>query len=604
MTSAILLKRSSTQGKVPLTSDLQLGEIALNTYDGKAYFKKDNGTTSVAEILTTSSGVVSTSQLGSGTADSTTYLRGDNTWATVTSGATITDDTSSSATYYPSLAVATSGAMTTAKVSSTKLTFHPDTGTLSATIFSGSGASLTNLNASNISSGTVGAGYLGTGTADNTTYLRGDNTWASISGSTLTNLNASNLSSGTVSTARLGTGTADSTTYLRGDNTWATISKSTVGLSNVEDTALSTWAGSTNITTIGTATATSLIVTGDLTVNGTNTIINSTTISVDDKNIELGSVATPTNVTANGGGITLKGTTDKTIIWDSTNSNWTSSENWNLATGKVYKINNTTIASETAFGALSGENLTSLNASNLSSGTVSTARLGTGTADNTTYLRGDNTWQTISAAISAVDNQTNASYYPIFATSQGASVTLGTDVGYLYNPNTGLLSVANLTVTNTITGSVSGNAATATTANATNTANNFQMNSLGVGTAGSGTAGEIRATNNVTAYYTSDRSLKENDVVIENALEKVSAIRGVTFDWTDAEIAARGGEDGYFVRKHDVGVIAQEIEAVLPEAVATRENGIKAVRYDLIVPLLIEAIKELSTEVDLLKNKE
>jgi len=52
MTNAILLKRSSTQSKVPLTSDLQLGEIALNTYDGKAYFKKDDGTESVVSILT------------------------------------------------------------------------------------------------------------------------------------------------------------------------------------------------------------------------------------------------------------------------------------------------------------------------------------------------------------------------------------------------------------------------------------------------------------------------------------------------------------------------------------------------------------------------
>jgi hypothetical protein len=87
---------------------------------------------------------------------------------------------------------------------------------------------------------------------------------------------------------------------------------------------------------------------GNLTVNGTTTTINSTTISVDDKNIELGSVATPTNTTADGGGITLKGDTDKTIIWDSANSNWTSSEHWNIASGKSYKINNVAVLSASA----------------------------------------------------------------------------------------------------------------------------------------------------------------------------------------------------------------------------------------------------------------
>ena len=86
-------------------------------------------------------------------------------------------------------------------------------------------------------------------------------------------------------------------------------------------------------------------ISGDLTVNGTTTTVNSTTVTVDDKNIELGSVATPTDITANGGGITLKGNTDKTILWDGTN--WTSSEHWNLVSGKEFKINNNTVLSAT-----------------------------------------------------------------------------------------------------------------------------------------------------------------------------------------------------------------------------------------------------------------
>ena len=78
---------------------------------------------------------VSSSVLGSGTANSTTYLRGDRTWATVTAGATLTNDTSTNATWYPTLSSATSGTYTTAYVSNTKLTFNPSTGTLSATVF-------------------------------------------------------------------------------------------------------------------------------------------------------------------------------------------------------------------------------------------------------------------------------------------------------------------------------------------------------------------------------------------------------------------------------------------------------------------------------------
>lgn len=85
----------------------------------------------------------------------------------------------------------------------------------------------------------------------------------------------------------------------------------------------------------------------DLIVEGTTTTINSTTLTVDDKNIEIGSVDTPTDTTADGGGITLKGSTDKTIIWDNANDNWTSNQNWNLSSGFVYKINNSEVLSAT-----------------------------------------------------------------------------------------------------------------------------------------------------------------------------------------------------------------------------------------------------------------
>lgn len=90
-----------------------------------------------------------------------------------------------------------------------------------------------------------------------------------------------------------------------------------------------------------------LTLSGNLTVNGTTTTINSTTLAVDDKNIELGTVDTPSDITADGGGITLKGDTDKTIIWDNANDNWTLNQNVNIPTSTVYKINNTTVLSAT-----------------------------------------------------------------------------------------------------------------------------------------------------------------------------------------------------------------------------------------------------------------
>ena len=132
---------------------------------------------------------------------------------------------------------------------------------------------------------------------------------------------------------------------------------------------------------------------------------------------------------------------------------------------------------------------------------------------------------------------------------------------------------------------------------------NVQMGSLGIGTAASGTTGEIRATDNITGYYSSDSRLKENIVNIDGALEKVSMLKGVTFDWCEDYIKERGGEDGYFIKKHDTGLIAQDVQEVLPEIVRKKKDGYLGVQYDKMVGLLVEAIKELRTEINELKSK-
>jgi hypothetical protein len=124
--------------------------------------------------------------------------------------------------------------------------------------------------------------------------------------------------------------------------------------------------------------------------------------------------------------------------------------------------------------------------------------------------------------------------------------------------------------------------------------------SYGLGVAASATLGRFDASNDVVAFSTSDKKLKDNITPIENALDKVSQIQGVEFDWkplSDEKKRSIHGNEG-----HDVGVIAQEIEKVLPEVVTTRDNGYKAVKYEKIIPLLVEAIKELQAEVQELKN--
>ena len=108
----------------------------------------------------------------------------------------------------------------------------------------------------------------------------------------------------------------------------------------------------TGATIDGFTTTGAVIIGGDLTVNGTTTTVNSTTVSVDDKNIELGAVSgVPTDAGADGGGITLKGTTDKTFNWVDATDAWTSSEHLNLLTGKSFFIDGTNVLSSTALGA-------------------------------------------------------------------------------------------------------------------------------------------------------------------------------------------------------------------------------------------------------------
>ena len=104
-----------------------------------------------------------------------------------------------------------------------------------------------------------------------------------------------------------------------------------------------------------------LTVTGDLTVNGTTTTVNSQTLDVEDKNITLGNVSTPTDATADGGGVTLLGATNKTISWIDSTDCWTSNQDFDLVSGKAFKVAGTSVLSGSTLGSgVTGSSLTSL----------------------------------------------------------------------------------------------------------------------------------------------------------------------------------------------------------------------------------------------------
>jgi hypothetical protein len=105
--------------------------------------------------------------------------------------------------------------------------------------------------------------------------------------------------------------------------------------------------------------------------------------------------------------------------------------------------------------------------------------------------------------------------------------------------------------------------------------------------------GNLRVTRDITAYYTSDLRFKENTETILNPLDKISILNGVHFDWK--KISGKEGSS--------YGIIAQDVEKILPEAVITRDDGYKAVNYNMLIPLLIESIKELKTQVETLKKQ-
>ena len=198
--------------------------------------------------------------------------------------------------------------------------------------------------------------------------------------------------------------------------------------------------------------------------------------------------------------------------------------------------------------------------------------------------------------VSENDTETDGKLLFVSDTDSNQSV-LG-DSGLTYNSNTNLLTVVigsvNASGDNNNFGNTSLDATTVESLDVTNTTASTSRTTGAVTIAGGlGVVGAIFAGGDITAFNTSDRRLKDNIKPIENSLSKVESLSGNTFTWK--EEALHSGED--------VGVIAQEVQEVLPTSVTERDDGTLAVNYEKLVPLLIEAVKELSSEVKELKSK-
>lgn len=396
-----------------------------------------------------------------------------------------------------------------------------------------------------------------------------------------------------------------------------TTNKTTFNLLGSTATTVNAFGAATDLqlgATTGTTTVrNSLVVTGNFTVNGTVTTVNSTEVSLDNLIFVLGG-DTPPSVDDNlDRGVAFRyfsgsakygffGWNDDTqrfsFIPNATNTN-------GVISGTLGDIEATNF-----YGALSG------NASTAT--TLQTARTINGVSFNGSS-------NIVVESYIEDDNSTNATRYLTFVDNTSAAYKrLNEDANLTYNPGTNTLSTTNfagnastasiLQSTRTIQGvgfngsqnitvvtagtGVGVNGTVVSIGQPVGTSDNVRFNSIGVGTTASGTAGEIRATNMISSYYSDDR-LKTRGSNIENALEKVLSLDG--FYYEANEVAQSLGYEA----KQEVGVSAQAVQAVLPEIVvpAPIDDTYLTVQYERLVPLLIEAIKEQQKQIDELKAK-
>jgi hypothetical protein len=337
-----------------------------------------------------------------------------------------------------------------------------------------------------------------------------------------------------------------------------------------------------------------VVVAGNLQVTGNVTYINSNTVTINDLFINVANNAATASA-ANGGGLGVGpvGAEYATLTYNSTSNIWNMSNGVSVH-GIVQSASNITGGNiltggqVSAAGNVYGVSYLGTNASlsgNVSGGNLITGGLITATGNitggNVLYGSGQVSGTGSIYATAFVGSLTGTATNAVSATSATTATTAATVTSN---------AQANITSVGTLTGLAVTGLLSAT--------GNVYSNSLGVGTAASGTTGEIRATNNITAYYSSDIKFKENVQEVTNALEIAEAIGSKTFDWTDEYIAEHGGEDGYFIQKSDFGVVAQDVQRVFPMAVRTRPDGTLAVDYEKLSTVAFGAVKQLKESLN------
>jgi len=311
---------------------------------------------------------------------------------------------------------------------------------------------------------------------------------------------------------------------------------------------------------------------GNLTVQGTTTTVESTTITMEDNILQLnGTLATNGGIHVldnNSAGVT------GSLIYSSVNNRWEVGNQEGtdpIATLPLSFVGTDIISASALSSAAQGEVAISTNGA-----AQAAIDLGLQAADSPTFAG-----LTVNGAITVTGNV------------DGRDVsTDGTKLDTI-EENADVTDTTNVTAAGALMDSELADLAAVKAINqGLATTSDVQFDSFGVGTAASGTTGEIRATGDITAYYSSDERLKENFKTLDGALDKVNQLNGYEFDWKD------GIEDVVSKKGHDIGVKAQEVQALYPELVHERDNGYLAVDYVKLTAVLIQAVKELSAKVD------